>query len=91
MKDNLQDIRISVEPYIGTLVLDGFDVVKFHGVADFEQEEDPDYYWIFEKLDGTQYFSSAVGRFVGLIGHVHDADYKYLASIWNYNAKVKEI
>jgi hypothetical protein len=76
----LEELQAEAKPYIGTLVLSIFDVVRLENVVDGED----DYYWIYTGLK-QKYWSSCVGGFIPLKGVLPDKDYDSLVHIFNLN------
>jgi hypothetical protein len=86
--DTFRNIEKESEPYIGTLVLESFEVVLFKGVeADLH-----DYYYVYQpakgggcNADGKEYWSSCVGKHNILKGVLPDREYDRLVWLWNNN------
>jgi len=78
-------LRKDTEPYIGTLVLHNFQVVRLSGL----DQDDYDWYYIFHTVTGEAIEISVITGFVPLKGHVSEEDYKRLLFSWNLNSFIK--
>ena len=76
-----KEILEEIEQYIGTLVLDMFDVVRLEGFI----EDDGDYYYIMRKIKGGIYCSSCVLNFIPLKGKIDDDEYNALERQFEMN------
>ena len=74
----LEPIRGKCEKYIGTLVLDSFEVVRLDDVV----EKPDDFYYVYDS-NPTNYFSSCVISFIPLIDEMCAETYKSLVAHWN--------
>lgn len=80
MEDNLKILHEKTDEFIGTLVLDHFDVCLFLGI-----EVNPDDYYYKLSRFGDIRYSSCVGRITPLKGFINDKDYDYYVNVWNLN------
>lgn len=86
--DTYKEILKDVEPYIGTLVMDMFEVVLLVGV----EADEHDFYYVYQPAkgmgwhkDGKQYWSSCVGKHYNLKGVLPEKEYNRLVWLWNNN------
>ena len=70
----------------GDLVLDLFTMVRLDGFV----EDDEDYYYVYTKSNGEEYWSSCVMTFITLRGKLPDKEYKCLVDIFERNVKFKK-
>jgi len=84
--NKLQELKKEIKPYINTLVLDLFEVVRLVDVIDGED----DYYWKFDSQEQI-YTSSCVVGFISLKDKLDTKTYENLVRIWNLNSVEKAI
>lgn len=77
--ENALLINQDVIKHQNELVLDWHTMVR---LVDAEEDDD-DFYWVFEKFGGKRYYSSCVGKFFILKGNL--PDYQQLVDQWNMN------
>lgn len=83
MNKELQKLKKEIEPYIGTLVLDTFEVKMLSDVIEY----DDDFCWVYDTFDNIKNQKcSCLINWTPLKGNLPDKDYKRLVKIWNLNA-----
>ena len=86
-KVTFDQLKIQMEPFKNTLVLDPFSgVVR---LVDVIYGED-DFYWVYDTYKG-EIHSSCVGSWIPLKGFIPDDDYTRLLLGWNGSNSVKAI
>jgi len=78
-------LRKDTEPYIGTLVLHNFKVVRLSGL----EQDDYNWYYEFHDADGILQSITVLSGFVPLKGHIPEEDYERLIYSWNLNSYIK--
>ena len=83
--NNLQILTEKAEPYVNTLVLYRFEVVRLAGVMDGEVG----YFWVFEKDPTGLLYGSCHFSWMPLKGVL--PEYEELLRVWNLNHKRQAI
>lgn len=84
MNKELQILKKEIEPYIGTLVLDTFEVKMLSDVI----FHDDDFCWVYDTFDNIENQKcSCLIKWTPLKGSLSDSDYKKLVKLWNLNAE----
>lgn len=76
-----EDLQKELEPHKDSLVLDGFEVVRLLDVVNGED----DYYWVYKSPTKGIYWSSCVGGWAPLKGHLLEKHYQDLERVWKLN------
>lgn len=76
-----EKLQEKANPFVGTLVLDYFEIVKLQGI-DYDGF---DFYWVYLLKDGSKTLMSCVGSFIPLKGIIDDRSYNHLVWVWNKN------
>ena len=76
-----EEFQAEVEPFLGQLVLDNYDVVLLQGTS----KDQWDYYHVFVHFKGRVVHSTSVGIFYPLKGVLPDKQYNELVRVWNLN------
>lgn len=83
--DEFTKLKLELEPYKNTLVIDDLDqVVRLVDVVYDGSNEFEDFYWVFESKNGI-YHASCVSGWVALKGFIPEEKYDRLVRIWNLN------
>ncbi len=83
----LEKLKEEIKPYVGTLVLNLFEVVR---LSDVIENEDDFYYVYNEQFDKINY-SSCVMSFIPLKHALKKEDYIKLVKVWNLNNDIQAI
>lgn len=85
---NLDYLRSKLVNYQNTLVISLLDdIVRLVDVI----EQDDDFYWVYDSRIRGIYYSSCVGSWIPLKGHLKEDDYNRLVYTWNLNNIEKAI
>jgi hypothetical protein len=76
-----------IKQHTGELMLDYFEVVRFEGVVD---EDEDDFYWRVLSTTRGIYRTSCVGKLIPLKGFLPEKDYNSLEAIFNLNIETAQ-
>lgn len=84
-----EEIELEYQPYLGTLMLNYWDVVLYTGI----DQDDTDYYYVVESMDHKHptMWITCVGKLMPLKGKIAEEDYNELVRVWNLNNTEKAI
>lgn len=81
----LRKLKTEIKPYVGTLVLNLFHVVRLSDVIECED----DFYYVYNENFDKINHSSCCMTFIPLKHTLKEEDYIKLVKIWNLNNEIQ--
>ena len=84
----LTSLKEEIRPYLNTLVINGFEIVRLAGVM----EDYDDFFWIYNKSNTDKLsYCSCFFDFISLKGKLDEKQYNELVELWNMNNNIEAV